>query len=126
MTPSIEAVWRLEVRRLTGALLRANHAEDTDWPQLLRIYDELLVVQPSPVVALNRAVALSHAIGPARGLTCYSAWYLCSRCSGSSRFFRAYDVSDFFERKESSLYLPVTTSIIASLVLSILFWIFRK
>ena len=32
----------------------------------------------------------------------------------------------YIERKEFSLYLPITTSIIASLVLSLLFWIFRK
>ncbi len=51
---------------LAAVHVRANHAEDTDWPQLLRLYDELLALQPSPVVALNRAVALSHAIGPAQ------------------------------------------------------------
>jgi RNA polymerase sigma-70 factor (ECF subfamily) len=36
----------------------------TDWPQVLRLYDELLKVWPSPVVALNRAVALSMVRGP--------------------------------------------------------------
>ena len=35
---------------------------------MLHLYDALLALQPSPVVALNRAVALSHAIGPAQAL----------------------------------------------------------
>ena len=35
---------------------------------MVRLYDALLVLQPSPVVALNRAVAVSHAIGPAQAL----------------------------------------------------------
>ena len=38
--------------------------EQTDWPQLVALYDELLRVWPSPVVALNRAVPLAMAAGP--------------------------------------------------------------
>ena len=38
--------------------------EQTDWPQLVTLYDELLRVWPSPVVALNRAVPLAMAAGP--------------------------------------------------------------
>ncbi len=53
---------------LAAVHARAAHAEDTDWSELLRLYDALLALQPSPVVALNRAVALSHAIGPAQAL----------------------------------------------------------
>ncbi len=53
---------------LAAVHARANHAGDTDWSQLLRLYDALLALQPVPVVALNRAVALSHAIGPAQAL----------------------------------------------------------
>lgn len=49
---------------LAAVHARAARAEDTDWRALLRLYDELLLRQPSPVIALNRAVALSHAIGP--------------------------------------------------------------
>ncbi|HEV3213678.1 MAG TPA: sigma-70 family RNA polymerase sigma factor [Acidimicrobiales bacterium] len=41
---------------------------DTDWGQIVRLYDELLVVWPSPVVRLNRAVALSMTEGPAVAL----------------------------------------------------------
>jgi RNA polymerase sigma-70 factor (ECF subfamily) len=42
--------------------------DDTDWPQILTCYDLLLGVWPSPVVALNRAVAVSMVSGPAAGL----------------------------------------------------------
>jgi len=44
-----------------------NHAE-TDWPQILALYDALLRVWPSPVVALNRAVAVAAVDGPEAGL----------------------------------------------------------
>jgi RNA polymerase sigma-70 factor (ECF subfamily) len=46
----------------------APRYEDTDWPQLVTLYDELLRVWPSPVVALNRAVPLAMAAGPQAGL----------------------------------------------------------
>ena len=42
--------------------------EPTDWPQICALYDLLLGVDPSPVVALNRAVALGFRDGPAAGL----------------------------------------------------------
>jgi RNA polymerase sigma-70 factor (ECF subfamily) len=42
--------------------------EQTDWAELVGLYDALLAVWPSPVVALNRAVAVSFAEGPAAGL----------------------------------------------------------
>lgn len=42
--------------------------DQTDWPQILTLYDELLSVWPSPVVALNRAVAVSMVSGPAQAL----------------------------------------------------------
>jgi RNA polymerase sigma-70 factor (ECF subfamily) len=47
---------------------RANRAEDTDWQKILRLYDLLECVQPSPVVSLNRAVAVTMVEGPAQGL----------------------------------------------------------
>lgn len=43
---------------------RAKRAEDTDWPQIVRLYDLLERVQPSPVVSLNRAVAVAMVDGP--------------------------------------------------------------
>jgi RNA polymerase sigma-70 factor (ECF subfamily) len=48
--------------------LRAADAADTDWRRIVRLYGRLLDLQPSPVVALNRAVAVGMAEGPARGL----------------------------------------------------------
>src|SRR5262249_11217504 len=40
----------------------------TDWPRIAALYDALAQVAPSPVVELNRAVALAMAFGPAAGL----------------------------------------------------------
>jgi RNA polymerase sigma-70 factor, ECF subfamily len=47
---------------------RAGRAEETDWHEIVRLYDALALVQPSPVVFLNRAVAVAMAEGPQRGL----------------------------------------------------------
>jgi len=46
----------------------APTAADTDWRQILRLYDQLLILSPTPVVALNRAVALSEVDGPGAAL----------------------------------------------------------
>jgi RNA polymerase sigma-70 factor (ECF subfamily) len=46
----------------------ARTAADTDWRQILALYDQLLVAAPTPVVALNRAVALAEVAGPAAAL----------------------------------------------------------
>lgn len=46
----------------------ARRAEDTDWRQIAGLYDRLHALHPSPVVALNRAVAVSMADGPAAAL----------------------------------------------------------
>src|SRR5262249_21153526 len=43
-------------------------ADDTDWSQILALYDQLLALTPTPVVALNRAVAMAEVEGPAAGL----------------------------------------------------------
>ena len=43
-------------------------AAATDWGQIMRLYDQLLAVAPSPVVALNRAVAVAEVDGPAAAL----------------------------------------------------------
>jgi RNA polymerase sigma-70 factor (ECF subfamily) len=47
---------------------RALRSEDTDWPQILRLYDQLERLQPSPIVSLNRAVAVAMVNGPEAGL----------------------------------------------------------
>ena len=57
---------------LQGALAachaRAHRAEDTDWVQIVALYDALAVAAPSPVVELNRAVAVGMAFGPEAAL----------------------------------------------------------
>ncbi|HVO20802.1 MAG TPA: sigma-70 family RNA polymerase sigma factor [Anaeromyxobacter sp.] len=60
--------WHLE------AAIAAQHAlagsfEATDWPAIRTLYDRLLAARPSPVVALNRAIALGMAEGPDAGLS---------------------------------------------------------
>lgn len=47
---------------------RAREAEDTNWTQIARLYEELLETRPTPVVALNHAVAVSMAYGAEEGL----------------------------------------------------------
>jgi RNA polymerase sigma-70 factor (ECF subfamily) len=47
---------------------RAGAADATDWPRIVALYDALHEAQPSPIVALNRAVAVSMAYGPAAAL----------------------------------------------------------
>ena len=66
------------------AAIAALHAaapsyEDTDWPQLLELYDALLRVWPSPVVALNRAVVVAM-VSRARG----GAWRRSRRSSATA------------------------------------------
>ncbi|MDB5965834.1 MAG: polymerase subunit sigma-24 [Polaromonas sp.] len=47
---------------------RAARGVDTDWPRIAAVYGELAAVAPSPVVEINRAVAVGMAYGPAEGL----------------------------------------------------------
>ncbi|HYM85440.1 MAG TPA: RNA polymerase subunit sigma-24, partial [Pseudoxanthomonas sp.] len=52
---------------------RAPTAEQTDWPAIAALYELLSQLAPSPVVELNRAVAVSMASGPAAGLALVDA-----------------------------------------------------
>jgi RNA polymerase sigma-70 factor (ECF subfamily) len=52
---------------------QAARAEDTDWPQILRLYDLLEKMQPSPIVSLNRAVAVAMVEGPQAALALIDA-----------------------------------------------------
>jgi RNA polymerase sigma-70 factor (ECF subfamily) len=45
------------------AAINAVHSDDGDWPQIVALYDQLLAIAPSPVVALNRAVAVAEVEG---------------------------------------------------------------
>ena len=52
---------------------RARTPEDTDWPRIVELYAELAQRVPSPIVELNRAVAIGMAFGPAAGLNLVDA-----------------------------------------------------
>ena len=80
--PALAAEGQALVRRLlrrgrpgpyqVQAAIQAVHADGvTDWAQVLALYDLLLVLQPAPVVALNRAVALAEVAGPAAALAVF-------------------------------------------------------
>jgi RNA polymerase sigma-70 factor (ECF subfamily) len=68
--PLVRAAFQGEVGAYTvQAAISAQHcqaarAEDTNWPQIVLLYDLLERIQPSPIVSLNRAVALAMAQGP--------------------------------------------------------------
>lgn len=47
---------------------RARKAAETDWPRIVALYDAIAQLAPSPVIELNRAVAIGMAFGPAAGL----------------------------------------------------------
>jgi RNA polymerase sigma factor (sigma-70 family) len=53
---------------IAGCHARARTAAETDWNRIVALYDALVELTQSPVVALNRAVAVSMAFGPAAGL----------------------------------------------------------
>jgi RNA polymerase sigma factor (sigma-70 family) len=46
----------------------ARRTEETDWAKIVSLYDTLMTIRPSPVVALNRAIAIAQHEGPKRGL----------------------------------------------------------
>lgn len=64
---------------------RAERAEDTDWAEISRLYAALETLQPSPVVTLNRAVAVAKVDGPQAALDLIEP--LAARLSGYFHFF---------------------------------------
>ncbi|GGW71728.1 RNA polymerase sigma factor [Streptomyces galilaeus] len=93
------------------AAIQAVHSDAptvdaTDWSQILRLYDHLMAVAPSPVVALNRAVAVAETRGPRRaldlvdalGLDDYHVWHavradLLRRLHRTTEAVRAYEAA---------------------------------
>jgi RNA polymerase sigma-70 factor (ECF subfamily) len=84
----------------------ASTAADTDWSQVVALYDQLTVLDPSPIVALNRAVAVAELDGPGVALALvdrlplegYHAWYaaradLLRRLGRSAEAKQAYDAA---------------------------------
>ena len=91
---------------------RARVAEDTDWGRIAALYDALSQVAPSPVVEVNRAVALGMAFGPAAGLALadeltavpeLQGYYLLSGVRGDllARLGRHVEARDEFLRAAS-------------------------
>jgi RNA polymerase sigma-70 factor (ECF subfamily) len=74
----------------------AEVADDTDWGQIVTLYDRLLATEPSPVVALNRAVAVAMRDGPAAGLALVDA-ILANGALADYRFAHAAR-ADFLRR----------------------------
>jgi RNA polymerase sigma-70 factor (ECF subfamily) len=70
----------------------ASSTADTDWPQIVQLYDQLLARDPSPVVALNRAVAVAEVDGPGTALALVDALDL-----GTYHLFHAVR-ADFLRR----------------------------
>jgi RNA polymerase sigma factor (sigma-70 family) len=69
------------------AAIAAHHAaahttEETNWREIVALYDTLLTIRPSPIVALNRSIAIAELEGPARGL------HEMAAISGSDRLTR--------------------------------------
>ncbi len=95
------------------ATINAVHSEavtaaDTDWGQIVRIYDHLLAVAPSPVVALNRAVAVAEVDGPAAALALVDELDLdgyhlvhATRADLLARLGRVAESASAYERAES-------------------------
>jgi len=53
---------------IAGVHAQARYVDETDWGDIASLYETLMGIHPTPVVALNRAVALAQGEGPARGL----------------------------------------------------------
>jgi RNA polymerase sigma-70 factor (ECF subfamily) len=92
------------------AAINAVHAdapsmEDTDWPQIVALYDHLLELAPTPVVALNRAIAVAEVDGPEAGLALVDeldldGYYLlhATRADLLQRIGRPHDAARAYQR----------------------------
>jgi RNA polymerase sigma-70 factor (ECF subfamily) len=65
---SVAPDWYVLQAEIAACHARARTPEETDWPRIVTLYEELARVAPSPIVELNRAVAVAMASGPAAGL----------------------------------------------------------
>ena len=74
---------------IAGEHARAASPADTDWARIASLYELLVMAQPSPVVELNRAVAVAMAEGPERGLELLDAPELAEALDGYQWFWSA-------------------------------------
>lgn len=65
-------VWHLRAE-IASLHAMARSADDTDWPRIASVYEQLVVLDPSPMVELARAVAIARTEGPAAGLAALPA-----------------------------------------------------
>jgi len=77
----------------------AKDYESTDWPQILALYDRLLTLDDSPVVALNRAVALASVHGVAAGIAAIKA---IPRRAQLNSYYLLYAVLGDFEARQAN------------------------
>jgi len=68
---------------------RAPSVEDTDWENIVSLYDTLMAIRPSPVIALNRAIAIGERSGPQYGLEAIRAITNPERLAGYPFYFAA-------------------------------------
>ena len=95
----------------------ARTADDTDWSQIAALYAQLLAISPSPVVELNRAVAISELDGPAVGLAAvdklsldgYHAWHV-TRAELLRRLGRADDARSAYDAALALIDNPAETA----------------
>jgi predicted RNA polymerase sigma factor len=85
---------------------QAERPEATDWPQIAALYDQLLRIAPTPVAALNRAVAVAMARGPEQGLA------LIDEIGGLDRYHLLHAARAELRRRRSrsSARLPATVT----------------
>jgi RNA polymerase sigma-70 factor (ECF subfamily) len=85
----------------------APRYEETDWAAIVRFYDRLIAVMPTPVVALNRAVAVAETEGPQAGLALLdgvveqlNGYYLLHASRGSilERLGRPHEAAEAYDR----------------------------
>src|SRR5207244_3983366 len=86
----------------------ADSIEATDWSQIRALYDQLFAAAPTPVVALNRAIAVGEVEGPAAGLALVETLDLngyhsfhATRADLLRRLGRAREAADAYERAAS-------------------------
>ena len=85
--------------------LAAVHAEapsaaDTDWRQIVGLYEVLLRIEHTPVVALNRAVAVGFADGPAPVVLCHVRDRLHCAAGGRQTMREEWLVEDYLKQRE--------------------------
>jgi len=74
---------------IAGEHAKTTRSDETDWGRIASLYDQLAHVQPSPVVELNRAVAVAMAEGPERGLELLDEEGLADKLAGYHLFWSA-------------------------------------